>query len=357
MQPINDLTREQIARILTRRGQPAYRAAQISEWLYRKHAKSFDEMTNLPQDLRDHLAKHFNITRLKENKRISSGTDGTTKYLLGLDDGKAIESVYLPHPRGATLCISSQVGCAFRCRFCATGTMRLKRNLSPGEIVDQIRYLEEQFPSAVVIDRRDQSPRERSFFNIVLMGMGEPFANYENVITAIHLMIEEMGIGSRRITVSTCGIPDRIIKFAEEPYEVGLAISLNSPFASRRRKLMPVAGRTPLVELMHAARYYHAKKGRMMTFEYVLLADTNDRVRDAYALARLVREVHAKINLIALNPFPGCRYLRPEPAKVRRFKSILESRGKKVTLRKSLGSDILAGCGQLGARSPTRGKE
>lgn len=352
---INDMTRKEMASYLTRRGHPPYRAAQICEWIHRKHAKSIEDMTNLPRDLRDHLDKYFTIARLREKKRIISRVDGTTKFLLRTDDRRAIESIYLPHPRGATLCVSSQVGCAFQCRICATGTMRLKRSLTPGEIVDQIRFLEEQVPSGAVTDKQNPTPGARAFSNVVLMGMGEPFANYENVIKAIHLMIDEMGIGSRRITVSTCGIPEKIVKFADEPFEVGLAISLNSPFESKRAKLMPVAGKTPIKDLMDAARAYFDKKGRMLTFEYVMVEGMNDRLRDAFALADLLRGLPAKLNLIAFNPFPGSLYEPPEESKIRKFQAVLESRGQKATLRKSKGSDILAGCGQLGAKPRKRG--
>jgi 23S rRNA (adenine2503-C2)-methyltransferase len=352
---INDMTRREIASYLTKRGHPPYRAGQICEWIYRKRAKSIEDMTNLPQDLRDHLDKYFAVVRLREKLRLISPSDGTTKYLLRLPDRRTVESVYLPHPRGATLCISSQVGCAFECRICATGTMRLKRNLTPGEIVDQIRFLEEQIQSSVVTGKRNPAPGARAFSNVVLMGMGEPFANYDNVIKAIHIMIGEMGIGSRRITVSTCGIPEKIVKFADESFEVGLAISLNSPFESRRKKLMPVAGKTPLKELMDAARLYFDKKGRMLTFEYVMVDGMNDRLRDAFALAELLRGLPAKLNLIAFNPFPGSRYVPTEESKIRKFQAVLESRGQKATLRKSKGSDILAGCGQLGARPRKRG--
>jgi 23S rRNA (adenine2503-C2)-methyltransferase len=187
------------------------------------------------------------------------------------------------------------------------------------------------------------------------MGMGEPLANYQNLTKAITILIKEVGIGSRRITVSTCGIPDKIMHLAREPYDVSLAISLNSPFDKKRKELMPVAGKIPLSELMSAARYYYTKKNRMLTFEYVLVADTNDRMRDAHALAGLLRDIPAKINLIALNPFPGCRYQSPDRDRVRRFQAVLSERGKKVTLRKSLGCDILAACGQLGARQKKRG--
>jgi len=352
------MSREEIASYLSKRGVPPYRAGQICEWIYRKHAASFEDMTNLPQELRHDLEKYFSITRLREKRRIASRADGTTKYLLRLEDRRGVESVYLPHPRGATLCVSSQVGCAFQCSICATGTWRLKRNLTPGEIVDQIRFLEEQFQSgeeqkgkSVVTGKRNPAPGARAFSNVVLMGMGEPFANYDNVIKAIHLMIDEMGIGSRRITVSTCGIPDKIVKFAGEPFEVGLAISLNSPFDSKRKKLMPVAAKTPLKELMDAAKFYFEKKNRMLTFEYVMVEGMNDRLRDAYALADLLRGLPAKLNLIALNPFPGSEYKPTEASKIRKFQSVLEARGQKATLRMSKGSDILAGCGQLGVKS------
>jgi 23S rRNA (adenine2503-C2)-methyltransferase len=360
MQHINDLTRQEVKTILAERGEPAYRAGQICEWLYRKRAPSFEAMTNLPLSLRQGLARDFTITRLKEKQVVESRAGSAAKYLLELDDGNEIESVILKHPRGATLCISSQVGCGFGCRFCATATMGLKRNLTPGEITSQVGFLEDRLAEAAGHRPQTSSAEPaRHFSNVVFMGMGEPLANYGNLTKAIHLLIEEMGIGSRRITVSTCGVPDKIMKLADEPYEVGLAISLNSPFASTRQELMPAAGRTPLPELMSAARYYYAKKGRMLTFEYVLIDGINDRIRDAHALAGLVREVPAKINLIALNPFPGCPYRPPDREAIRRFQSTLEERGKKVTLRKSLGSDILAGCGQLGsrrARRKTRGR-
>ena len=354
---INDMTREEIASYLARRGIAPYRAGQICSWIYRKHAASFDDMTNLSQELREHLKEHFSIVRLREKRRITSRADGTTKYLLRLEDRRGVESVYLPHPRGATLCVSSQVGCAFQCRICATGTRRLRRNLTPGEIVDQIRFLEEQIQTGAVTGKQDPAPGARAFSNVVLMGMGEPFANYENVIKAIHLMIDEMGIGSRKITVSTCGIPEKIVKFADEPFEVGLAISLNSPFDSKRKKLMPIAAKTPVKELMEAARTYFEKKKRMLTFEYVMVEGMNDRLRDAYALTDLLKGLPAKLNLIALNPFPGSQYRPPETSKIRKFQAMLEARGLKATLRMSKGSDILAGCGQLGVKSRKKGQD
>jgi 23S rRNA (adenine2503-C2)-methyltransferase len=355
---INDLTREEIKGILEKRGEPGYRAAQVCEWLYRGRVKSFEEMTNLPLRLRKELSRDFRIVRLREETMIESREDGAVKYLLRPPDRARIESVILNHPRGATLCVSTQVGCAYGCAFCATGTMKYKRDLTPGEITDQVSYLEER-----LAERAGAVPQEnihpdapRHFANVVFMGMGEPFANYAYLTKAVHIMIEEMGIGARRITISTCGLADEIMRFAREPYEVGLAVSLNAATDQKRREIMPVAKKVSLPELMNAARYYFAAKGRLLTFEYVLMDGVNDSVHDAHELAGLLRDLPAKINLISLNPFPGCRFGRPDPARVRKFQSILEDRGRKVTLRRSLGSDILAGCGQLGARRLKRGQ-
>jgi 23S rRNA (adenine2503-C2)-methyltransferase len=352
---MNDLTREEIKAILEERGEPGYRAAQICEWLYLRRVRSFEEMTNLALKLRQELSRDFRITRLEEVDSLESHEDGAAKYVLRLGDGSHIESVILYHPRGATLCISSQVGCAYRCAFCATGMMKFKRDLTPAEITDQVSFLEERLEAVPVSDpRHTEGPRH--FTNVVFMGMGEPFANYANLTKAVHIMIAEMGIGARRITVSTCGPAKEIAKFAREPYEVGLAISLNAATDDKRRELMPVAQKVNLAELMNAAKYYFSTKGRMLTFEYVLIDQVNDSAHDAHALADLLRDLPAKINLISLNPFPGCAFGRPVPARIRKFQEILEDRGKKVTLRKSLGSDILAGCGQLGAQTRKRGK-
>jgi 23S rRNA (adenine2503-C2)-methyltransferase len=352
---INDLTREELRSALADRGEPGYRAGQICEWLYLRRARTFSEMTNLPVGLRKELSRDFRIARLEEVDSLESHEDGAAKYVLRLPDGYTIESVVLRHPRGATLCISSQVGCAFECSFCATGRMKLKRNLTPGEITDQVSFLEERL-AALPTSERSNTEGSRHFSNVVFMGMGEPLANYHNVTKAIHLMIEEMDIGARRITLSTCGLAKEIARFAKEPYEVGMAISLNAASDEKRRELMPVAGKIRLAELMNAARYYFASKGRMLTFEYVLIDQVNDTAHDAHQLADLLRDMPAKINLISLNPFPGCALGRPVPARIRKFQDVLEERGKRVTLRKSLGCDILAGCGQLGARTSKRGK-
>ena len=195
-----------------------------------------------------------------------------------------------------------------------------------------------------------EAPDTRPFSNLVFMGMGEPLANYDNTLKAVTLLIDEMHIGARRITISTAGLPDEIMRLAHEPYEIGLAVSLNAATDEKRRRIMPVAARTPLVKLMNAARYYYETKGRILTFEYVLMKDVNDGTKDAHELASLTREVPAKLNLIAFNPFPGSRYERPDPDTVEKFETILRRRGKKVTVRKSLGASIQAACGQLAGR-------
>ncbi len=341
---VNGMTREEITLAVTGLGEPAYRGGQIASWVYRKRVRSFDEMTNLSLELRDALRERYDITVLKRARKATSSGDGSVKFSLALRDANEIETVFLPHARGATLCISSQVGCAYACKFCATGRMGLKRDLKPEEIIGQVFFVMDE------IGPRKTAGGElatRPFTNIVFMGMGEPLANYANTVKAVTLLIREVGVGARRITISTSGLPDEIMRLAREPFEVGLAVSLNATTDEKRARIMPAAARTPLVKLMNAARYYYETKGRILTFEYVLMKDVNDSTGDAHELASLTREVPAKINLIALNPFPGCTYERPETETVEKFETVLKGRGKKVTVRKSLGSDIQAACGQL----------
>ena len=371
---LNGMTGEEITRELTALGEPAYRGGQIAKWLYRKRAKSFDEMTNLSLELRQALKQRFDISVLKPAGKPRSSEDGSLKFSLALRDGYEIETVFLPHPRGATLCISSQVGCGYACKFCATARMGLKRDLAPDEIVGQVLFIMDELGGTERGGDRgtgrgadrgagrrtgrgddrgaDRGGRDdtRPFTNIVFMGMGEPLANYANIMKAVHILVKEVGVGSRRITISTSGLPEEMMRLAREPYEIGLAVSLNAANDEKRQGIMPVAARVPLVKLMNAARYYYETKGRILTFEYVLMKGVNDSTKDAHELASLTREVPAKINLIALNPFPGCKYEKPEPETVEKFETILKRRGKKATIRKSLGSDIQAACGQLAGR-------
>jgi 23S rRNA (adenine2503-C2)-methyltransferase len=222
--------------------------------------------------------------------------------------------------------------------------MGLKRDLKPEEIIGQVLFIMDELGEAPHAGGRGDT---RPFTNIVFMGMGEPLANYANTMKAIAILIGEVGIGSRRITISTSGLPEEMMRLAQEPYEIGLAVSLNAASDEKRESIMPVAARVPLVKLMNAARYYYETKGRILTFEYVLMKGENDSTKDAHELASLTREVPAKINLIALNPFPGCKYEKPDAETVEKFETILKGRGKKATIRKSLGSDIQAACGQL----------
>ncbi len=337
MQAINDLSVEEIQKVISDLGEKPYRAKQISEWVYGKRATSFDQMTNLPLALRNQLKERFFFKLVNLAKEVVSEKSGATKYLFELHDGKFIESVFLPHARGATLCISSQVGCGFGCSFCATGSMGLLRDLSSGEIVDQVNFV-----------RFYLSDQGRPFSNIVFMGMGEPLSNLDNVLKAIRILIEQVGIGARHITVSTVGIPKGIARLAEFPYEVKLAVSINSPFDQTRSQIMPGASKYPLSEVMAAIRYFYQAKRRIPTIEYALIKDLNDTSKDARALAELIGNLPTKINLIILNPFQKSPHQPSTPERAKQFMSALKARGKKVTLRNSLGSDILAGCGQLG---------
>lgn len=344
---LNGMTREEITRALTDLGEPAYRGGQIARWLYRRRARSFDEMTDLPLDLRETLRERYDISVLKRARSAVSSGDGTVKYSLGLRDGNEIETVFLPHPRGATLCISSQVGCSYACKICATGRIGLKRDLTPEEIVGQVLFITGEIGAA---GSEGADAGNRPFTNVVLMGMGEPLANYVSTLKAITILIKEVGIGARRITLSTSGLADEIMRLAGEPYEIGLAVSINAATDEKREKIMPIASQVPLVKLMNAARYYYETKGRILTFEYVLVKGVNDGVKEAHELASLTREVPAKINLIAFNPFPGCKFERPEAETVKKFETVLRNRGKKVTIRNSLGNDIQAACGQLAGK-------
>ena len=341
---LNGMTREEITRAVTDLGEPAYRGSQICNWLYRKRVRSIDDMSNLSLEFREALRERFDITVLKRARKAVSSEDGSLKISLALRDGNEIETVFLPHLRGATLCVSSQVGCGFACKFCATARMGVKRDLKPEEIVGQVLFIMDEIGGG---KSRSSGRETRPFTNLVFMGMGEPLANYVNTLKAMTILMKEVGVGARRITVSTSGLPEEMMRLAREPYEVGLAVSLNATTDEKRARLMPVAAQTPLVRLLSAARYYYETKGRILTFEYVLMKGVNDSVKDAHELASLTREIPAKINLIAFNPFPGCKYERPEPEAVEKFETILKMRGKKVTVRKSLGSDIRAACGQL----------
>ena len=313
-----------------------FRARQIRQWLFKKLVTSFEEMTNLPKNLRTLLEEKAVITAL-ECVKTQESDDGTKKYLFRLQDGHLIESVLIPERNHYTCCISSQVGCAMDCRFCLTAKQGLKRNLSPSEIIEQVIHVKRSVPD------QDQVR------NIVFMGMGEPLANYEAVKkTTINLMNDDgLNFSKRRITLSTCGLVPGIERLGRE-MNIKLAVSLNAPDDEIRDVLMPVNRKYPLKKLIEACRTFPLHKGERITFEYVLIKEINDRDQHARNLAKLLGGIRSKINLIPLNPHKGTRMLPPSEETVLRFQDILLKKHLTAIVRKSRGRDILAACGQLG---------
>lgn len=316
-------------------GEKEFRADQIFQWLHKKGVTSFADMLNLPQAVREHLEETAFVD-VAEPVARREAKDGTIKYLFKLQDGATIESVYLPYDDGRkSVCISSQAGCGMGCTFCATGLGGLARNLKPGEIVDQVYAI--------------QRDLDVEISNVVLMGMGEPLANYEAVLQAIKLLNHPKGlnIGVRRITLSTCGLVPQIRKLAEEDLQIVLAISLHAPNDALRNELMPINEKYPLKDLMQACRDYIDITGRRVTFEYALMAGINDSEEHARQLGRLLKGMICHVNLIPINPVKETRIARPEYGQVVRFQQILQVSGIETTLREERGTDIEAACGQL----------
>lgn len=315
-----------------------YRARQVRQWIFKRLAHSFDEMTSLPKDLRARLAGECRLSSL-EAVDLQVSEDSTRKYLFRLDDGFFIESVLIPERDHWTLCISSQAGCAMGCRFCLTARQGFRRNLSPAEIVDQV----------LEVKRAMDEPDELT--NLVLMGMGEPLANYENVKKAVGILTADDGLNlsQRKVTLSTCGLVPVMRRLGREII-VNLAVSLNAADPETRDFLMPVNRRYPLPELLAACREFPLPNRRMITFEYILIEGVNDSDRDAERLTTLLRGIRAKINLIPLNPHPGSPFKPPEMERILRFQEILIQRHYTAIIRKSKGQDILAACGQLSGR-------
>jgi 23S rRNA (adenine2503-C2)-methyltransferase len=315
-------------------GKEKYRAKQIFKWLYQRGATTFDDMTNLSKDFRRELSLQSRITSLvPENIEIS--LDGTKKYLFVLEDGSSIESVLIPEEDRATLCVSTQVGCAMGCRFCLTGSFKLTRNLSCSEIINQVCAVKET-------DR---------ITNIVLMGMGEPLANLDNVIPALKIMTCPDGfqISTRRVTVSTSGLVPEIEKLGSA-VTVNLAVSLNATTDEQRDLLMPINRTYPIARLMAACRNFPLPNRRMITIEYVLVRGINDSIEDARRLVKLLRGIPVKVNLIPFNEYEGCEFKAPEQDSIDRFHSYLLEKNLTVITRASRGADISAACGQLRAR-------
>ncbi len=316
-------------------GLPAFRSRQIIHWMYERYAQSIEEMTELSKKLREQLSEQAYISNLNVIDRLIS-QDGTQKFLFGLDDGETIESVLIPDEDRLTLCISSQVGCAMGCVFCLTGKLGMKRNLKPHEIVDQV----------ISVSRLIKPTK---ITNIVLMGMGEPLANFDNVVDAIGRITGLMKMSPKRITLSTSGVIPKIIELGNKALRINLAISLNATTDTVRSAIMPINRTYPLMALLDTCRKYPLQANRRITFEYVMLNGINDSMEDAHRLVRLLRGIPSKINLIPFNPYKGCEYGRPDDAAVLRFQEILADANMTVIIRKSKGQDILAACGQLQA--------
>jgi len=338
---IKGFGREELMTRLSALGEPAFRADQILQWVYVKQAESFDAMTNLSAPLRKKLAENFSLVAVREQGRHKS-PDSTEKFLFKLHDGSLIETVLIPATPGATstddrqtVCVSSQVGCAFSCRFCASGLEGLKRNLNVAEIVDQVCRIQK-----LTGERVD---------NIVVMGMGEPMANYESVMRALRILNApwSLGIGARKMTVSTAGVVPGIQRLAEDPMQVRLAVSLHAATDEVRDKIMPINRKFPLKELMAACEFYTKTKGKMLTFEYILIAEVNDTLEQAHKLAALTRRVHAKVNLIPYNPVDRFPWRRPDRDRCKVFQHVLREAGISAQLRTEKGTDIAAACGQL----------
>ncbi len=346
MRNLKELSPEELAAWLTSQGEPTYRARQILRWVYQRDARSFSEMSDLSKRLRERLAASFVIAgpRLV---RLARAQDRTRKLLFGLADGARIESVLIPAESSdrLTLCISSQVGCAMGCAFCATATLGLARNLAAHEIVDQVLEARHELAEAAAAGEP-----QSAITNVVFMGMGEPLHNTEEVVRAIGILTADWGVGlsPRRITVSTVGLVPQIERLLRDT-KVNLAVSLSATTDALRTRLMPVNRKYPLAALLGACRKLPLPRRKRITFEYVMLAGENDSLGDASRLGKLLAGIPAKVNLIPFNRFPGSAFESSERAAIEAFRAALLRQGVHATVRESRGSDIQAACGQLAA--------
>ncbi|MBL0911358.1 MAG: 23S rRNA (adenine(2503)-C(2))-methyltransferase RlmN [Bacteroidia bacterium] len=320
------------------KGEKAFRANQVFQWVWQKHAKSFGDMTNLGKDLRAFLQEHFLITELDVLSEQHSN-DGTVKSAFSLSDGKVVEGVLIPADSRMTACISSQVGCSLDCKFCATAQLKMMRNLNPDEIYDQV----------VAISRQADQKFGQPLSNIVFMGMGEPLLNFKNVSTAIQHIMSEQGLGMsyKRITVSTSGVAKMIRRLGEDRVKYRLAISLHAADNEKRSQIMSINNTNPLEDLADALKFYYAETGSPVTYEYILFRDFNDSEEDARNLIRFSKHVPSKINIIEYNPVEGSPFRQTDPERLERFRRLLENAGITATVRRSRGKDIDAACGQL----------
>jgi 23S rRNA (adenine2503-C2)-methyltransferase len=339
---LKGLSLKELEQFFAQLGEKKYKSRQLFKWIHNKGLTDFKVMSDLSQTLREKLNQKAYVQSIKRLKSIKSKDGTTEKFLFELEDKEKIESVLIEEGKRRTLCISTQVGCALGCLFCATGSMGFKRNLTSGEIVDQIISIKKYL-----------KPDEK-ITHLVLMGMGEPLLNYDNTLKAIGIMKSELGLGfaARKITLSTAGIAPEIYRLADEGVKIKLAISLNAPSDDLRSYLMPINKKYLIKELLGAARYYAKKTDQRMTFEYLLIRDVNDSEKDALELSKIIRGISCKINLIPYNQVPDIPFEKSDEERIKKFRDILYPRCPAVTLRMSKGEDIQAACGQLRIISP-----
>ncbi len=332
---IKSLTQPELTAAFGEAGQPAYRAGQVFRWLHERDALSFEEMTDLPKGLRAELAEKYYISVAFLEKKLVSAYDETEKYLFRLPDGEYVESVLMHYHHGYSICISTQVGCRMGCTFCATGQSGFSRHLTPSEMLAQIQAAQ-----------REKGVR---ISHVVLMGMGEPLDNFENVLRFLELVScpEGINIGMRHISLSTCGVVDKIYALADRRLQLTLSVSLHAPNDEIRRRTMPVARKWGIDELLRACRYYVQRTGRRISFEYAMISGVNDSDQNARELAARLSGLLCHVNLIPVNPVEKTGYRKSGQDRLTRFSRILEQKGLTVTVRRTLGSDINASCGQL----------
>ena len=334
-QDIKSLELAELTEAMVQMGQPKFRGMQVYSWLHEKRVESFEEMSNLPAAFRQQLAQNYYINSLSIIRKLTSKIDGTQKYLLRLKDNNCVEAVLMKYKYGNSVCISTQVGCRMGCKFCASTLAGLVRSLEPSEMLDEIYTV-----------TRDSGQRVS---NVVLMGIGEPFDNYDNVMKFLHILSSPEGynLSLRHLSLSTCGLVDRIYQLAEEKVGLTLSISLHAPNDEIRSQTMPINKRYPIDELLEACRYYFNKTGRRISFEYALIEGVNDEVRHANELADRLRGMSAHVNLIPVNPIKERGFKRGSRQRIEAFQKALEARGVNATIRRELGADINAACGQL----------
>lgn len=328
---LKSLSPQELTDLFSSIGEREFRARQLIHWIYQKNASSIDEITEFSRPLRERLSKIAYLSHPKILK-IQQSKDHSEKFLLLLKGDDCVEAVYMPEDKRATLCVSTQVGCAMGCRFCRTGTLGLKRNLTATEVVDQVLAVKKT---------------GRPVTNLVFMGMGEPLANLREVLEALWRLTDLVGISPRRITVSTVGLIKALEEFSRVAPAVNLAVSLNATLEAQRTELMPISKTNPLNTLLDTLREYPIKRGRRITFEYVLLRGINDSLQDARRLVKLLRGIPCKVNLIPFNPFEGSVYEAPDEGQILRFQEVLINGQLSAFIRKSRGQDIDAACGQL----------